>query len=487
MRLAILILAAAVSQPASPQHLSAMAERPGYAPGVPACSDVIMRSLRIHPTKPGDPHDTLAAARAFHVTRLEWVYASPEEIRRLRGDGLFIGASVNSLYRRKDAPAGDHTGWCVDRAGNRVTAPWMKNWDVYWGCVNSPEFRDYFLSQALDLLRAGAHALQTDDPAMNQGAVNWGGCFCTHCMRGFRAYLKEEAGGDALAEWGIADLDGFDYGAYLDAHGEAPKQLAQRFAAFQTASTRAFHRDIHAAIDTALGRHVARSSNNGFSRWDTPYDLFDYGMGEVHPQHLSVPDMHAAIARSRALGKMQVYTAPKPVPEPALVRKCIASVYALGGVMMAPWDVYQGDAPRYFGQPQDFADLFAFVRANAERLDGYEEAAVLGPDISVPEGLAAYPVTLPEDRQVYAFFRARPGEATAPVVVHLVDWSDAPDALELVLHPEPFFGGGAPSVTLHTPDGEKALPVEPAGAKGWRLSVPALRPWGMLSVRFEGR
>ena len=41
-------------------------------PGAPKAADVMMWSLKIHPTNGKDPYDTLAAARAFHVTRLDW-------------------------------------------------------------------------------------------------------------------------------------------------------------------------------------------------------------------------------------------------------------------------------------------------------------------------------------------------------------------------------------------------------------------------------
>ena len=34
------------------------------------------------------------------------------------------------------------------------------------------------------------------------------------------------------------------------------------------------------------------------------------------------------------------------------------------------------------GKPEEYADLYGFVRANAEYLDGYEEAAVAGPGLT---------------------------------------------------------------------------------------------------------
>ena len=40
-------------------------------PGAPKASDVIMRTLRWHPASAKDPHDTMAALRDFHVSRLD--------------------------------------------------------------------------------------------------------------------------------------------------------------------------------------------------------------------------------------------------------------------------------------------------------------------------------------------------------------------------------------------------------------------------------
>ena len=42
--------------------------------GPPKASDVIMRSMGIHPHNQNDPHDTMRALRNFHANCLEWTY-----------------------------------------------------------------------------------------------------------------------------------------------------------------------------------------------------------------------------------------------------------------------------------------------------------------------------------------------------------------------------------------------------------------------------
>jgi hypothetical protein len=51
-------------------------------------------------------------------------------------------------------------------------------------------------------------------------------------------------------------------------------------------------------------------------------------------------------------------------------------VYAVGGHIEAPWNTYlpTPDARRFFGKPEEYADLFAFVRGTARYLDSYEDA-----------------------------------------------------------------------------------------------------------------
>ena len=71
----------------------------------------------------------------------------------------------------------------------------------------------------------------------------------------------------------------------------------------------------------------------------------------------------------------------------------IASLYALGGQVVVPWDVYdgndaQGKGKRFFGAPDDYADLYAFVRAHPALFDNLESTPVVGVVVPVDKGQA---------------------------------------------------------------------------------------------------
>jgi hypothetical protein len=154
---------------------------------------------------------------------------------------------------------------------------------------------------------------------------------------------------------------------------------------------------------------------------------------------------------------------------------------------------------------QQFNDLYAFVRANARWLDGYQYAAGAGRGIR-DQWCGDRPLAAVEGNDnAYAFVRAAPGDLKAPAVVHLIDWGQEAASFTLVLDPSRFFPGGSLEFELLVPaqhpaaDHEAAersrdfakfsrtAPVhaEPTGGKV-RLDIPKLNPWAMLVVRRAG-
>ena len=157
--------------------------------------------------------------------------------------------------------------------------------------------------------------------------------------------------------------------------------------------------------------------------------------------------------------------------------------------------------PRIFIAPEKFADLTGFVRANADILDGYEEAAVGGYDLQDTRFGDEAPVRIEGGSgKLSAFLRAKPGDANAPVVIHLVEREQgAPTTLRLPT--ARFFGTNAIKVTLRVPlPYDAALHAKAEKDKNYRslirettlttttegawtlVSVPALNPWGILVV-----
>jgi len=496
-------------------ELTAARERPF---GAPKAGDVIMRTLRVHPRNAKDPHDTLRALRDFHVTRLEWAYVTDSKfIGKVKAAGHVFGgaASAPSYYRH-----GGMSGWervCVlNLEGEPIIAPWKRAWKhpTLWGCVNNPELERGYMAYLKRCIDAGAQVMQRDEPGANYNATTWGGCFCQHCMEGFREYLAENTTPEMRRKLGITNVEAFDYREHLNKQN-APVgdkfgrwnggELKRLFVQFQTEATIAFHKRTRRALDDHAGRHVPVSCNNGVRAWGPIQLGFDWGFGELSYRRATPDYIHNAMQAARKHGKLQVVTMPKKGDRKdmdaweQLTRQTIAMAYACGGHCMVPWDVYMpGQAPRYFGTPQQCADLFGFIRASARYFDGYHYAGAFGKAIQSDLYGETLPIRLEPGRDVHAVVRAVPGDADAPVVVHLIDWSNQPRPFKLGLDPARLYGSKGVRLRLLAPPPydenahenaettgdyrglSKSIDID--GGYATTVQIPALSPWGMLVI-----
>lgn len=525
----LLALCAVLSSPAAPRTVGAgegkrvyeLAKPRVMAEGAPKASDVIMRSLTLRVAKGNSTHDTFQALSDFHVTRLEWAYIRDAQfIDRVRASGrLFGGAASSALSHiaktEKDLDYEDLA--CVNLEGVPVIPTWKRAWRPpgnLWMCANNPAVESCYVEYLKSCLNAGAQVMQRDEPGGNENAISWGGCFCDHCMRAFRDYLAKNATAEKQKLLGIDDTNTFDYRDLLRRDG-APVgddfrrfdggELKQMFVQFQTEATVAFHRRTREALNEYVGRHVAMSCNNGCRRW-TPTELeFDWCFGELSYRHAEPGFIHDAMQQATEHGRCQVVTMPKKSDREhldawcRLTRLTIAMAYACGGHCMVPWDVYMpSDAPRYFGTPEQYADLYGFIRASSQYLDGYEYAGAFGKEIECNLYGDDPPVRMADSSQVCAIVRAVPGRADGAVVVHLVDWSDNPRPFRLTLNPMKIFGDKALKMKLLRPapydkatheNAEQTRSYDPLSKTGpvesgyvSTVSVPALNPWGLLVI-----
>lgn len=465
--------------------------------GAPPLSAVCFSSRWQHPRDAKDPFDTFKTAAAFHATDFVWVYSLDKRfVDRIKQTGARCCLALNSLVPDEPGKNERLRGRIVDLDGKRVSAPWMRGWPgSYWGCANSPEYRDSYVAYANRAVDAGSDALQTDDPKMNAAAVSWGACFCPHCMAGLRQYLKAHASAADLTGWGIKDLDRFSYRDYLKARnapvGDAFAKydggpLKRLFAAFQEESVRAFFRHVRARIDAHAGRHVAFSSNNYTGSWQSPYDLFEFGMAELPERDANPKTLYQKFADARRRGKAQLFTlVPKALDgsEVGLTRRVIATSYACGGHLIVPWDVYTGsDRPRYYGTPEQYADLYKLVRDHPQCFDGLEDAAFVVPDLSDDRHGRERVIVLSESRDLVAVARAAPARPGSPVVIHLIDWRSEPKPFRLTLNPRRFSRGGVLGVQLLQP-GKAAIRLAPATTGSYtQFEIPRLEPWGIVVV-----
>ncbi len=339
----------------------------------------------------------------------------------------------------------------------------MQGWaNTWWGCVNSDEFRAVYLHHAKIAVEGGMDLLQQDDPGFNFAAVNWGGCFCPYCAKGFATFRQQN-----------------------------PTASMREF---QQHSVERFYADMWPAIDALAGRSIPKSSNNYRGRYGFPHNLFDFGVAEL--PDVTPESFIESQQNSLREGRSQVFTA--VTRDERANRRGIAMAYATGASMIVPWDVYMGSGePRYFGTPEQYADLYGFVRASAAMLDGYEHAGVFSTGGMADHPYAeAPPVTMVGSSGIYASVRAVPGGTDRPVAVHLVDWSENPAPFALLFQPERIFGDRPVRYELWTPAPYDAATHRRAEETGdyaallrkevlatgavTQLEIDRLDPWGIL-------
>ncbi len=415
-RLALLLIASAACllpgcRPPQPApYVYQMAQAPLLPKAVPSYAEVCFSSRWPRPRNPSDTLDTFEAAQAFHADWLLWCYTTDTAfIQRARAAGLKVQTALSPTLPDKEPLPQKRwrQGRLRDSTGRLVTAPWMASWPMRWGCVNSPAFRQTWRYHLATALQAGAQAIQVDDPAMSVLLLRNGWarvCFCPWC--------RQKAA----------------------AAGTTPTEI-------QEASVRAFHREMRQWANSLPGCSLAFSCNNFRGDWKLfPHTLFDFGLAEVPVRRANPEYLYSAIRTAHRLGKAQVFSF--AAEKTWLVQKVIATVYACGGNALVPWDVWQGSGKaRYFGHPADFAPLFGFVKAMRPWIEGYEDACYANTQDD-PRWIEAAPLPVQFPRyegHTHVWLRARPQEARAPVVAHVVDWDLPADTLRLLLAPTHFF------------------------------------------------
>jgi hypothetical protein len=437
----------------------------------PAClpqySDVIMRSL---PVREGDKNNTFKAMDNFHVTRLEWTMSKEDAlITKVLNSGRYFGGMFGSLI-----PASrSNNEALVNLNGEPIILKHMRGWKVppRNGCVNNPDFIEYQLSDNAKYIKAGATSIQRDDPETQSMAINLGGCFCPLCVKGFSAWLKKNISQTDLVANGVTDVDSFDYKQYLigvnapvgDDFGKwNGGKLKEWFKEFQKVSNIAYLKKIKAGLDQIAGKHFPLSGNNtSYQSWGEIHQQLDYGFSEMIMQTAIPERIYERSYVARSLGKMQVYSNPKALGSQVIaedlryntIRRTIATAYSTGSIAGVPWDTYEQTASgtdRYFGTPEQYADLYGFVRGIASYLDKYEDVCATGKNIAEQklDGKTLVGV-LPE--KVYAFTRAIPNDSKAAIVMHLVNWNDSAKVFTLELNKQLIAGNKKLKMKILTP------------------------------------
>ena len=467
--------------------------------GAPHYSDVCFSSRSKHPSNPDDPHNTFRDAAAFHATRLDWVYSDDmdwvAEIDR-RGYALTLAqhAATFADWRKK----GNLRGHIQDKNGDPVALSFQVKWERWTACVNNPDYRERLLREKKAHLDAGVNGFQFDDWGFGYQLLDQGACHCQYCA--------------ALA----AEMK-------LDLNDKKQMETLQRQSLWD------FYTWLTSSLDEYAGHHVPFSCNwyPGNQYQGGKYEpffrkFFDYGIGEARYKNYGPRGLHKVVEKSREINSAQIFTH-NTSDGPEILRNVASLCYAMGAHMIVPWDVYQHGKPyRYFGKPEEYADLFGFVRGIADYLDGYEEVGAHMTEedtASQKHSKVTNPsFSIQGNSNLLGFARAKPGNRMAPVVIHLVQWGKTPQSESRVeLNTDHFFGGKPLSVHLLTPAAydkeqhagaeEQAEALRKAGeqrgaaqagayaslvsarpletrveANSTFVAVPPLHPWGILVV-----
>src|SRR5215212_4141761 len=132
----------------------------------------------------------------------------------------FPGGLVNS----DGEPVGDllEEACSRDIYGVPCHAHWVECPDREHFCYtmdrNNPVWREYLKAVIRIQIDAGVDGVQLDEAELPLTTLQYGGCFCKDCLKGFRAYLKSLPA-ELPAELHGADLAAFHYGEWLLARG----------------------------------------------------------------------------------------------------------------------------------------------------------------------------------------------------------------------------------------------------------------------------
>ncbi len=279
----------------------------------------------------------------------------------------------------------------------------------YFFCTNAPGYRHYLMYQLRRVMEAGTDWLMIDSAIPTIASLNarYGGCFCEHCMEGFREYLKSNLGAADRETWAIEDLESFNFRDFLLAHGFTDERyrtqilafppvipLANEYFDFQWAEVNALFREFKRYAQE-FSADVPMSSNSPFYWAEFMYavDAHDFYTNEMQylpPEDEILPtDPVYTFKLADGLGRLLAITGvprafepPRLNDRPGHIRLWIAQAYAHGHVFMAPdkmWTLRNAGEPDrwYHSKPGDYEALYHFIRDYPELFDGYESAATV--------------------------------------------------------------------------------------------------------------
>jgi hypothetical protein len=135
-------------------------------------------------------------------------------------------------------------------------------------------------------------------------------------------------------------------------------------------------------------------------------------------------------------------------------------------------------------------------------MNGYEDAAVAGNGFRETRYKNSLPMMFKNDSTgLYAFMRAKPGDPSAPIVIHVVNWSDQNTACKLLLLKSALFDDAIGEIKCYLPVAYNEVIHEQAKATSnysllrkekiprilndsdyMTIEVPSLDIWGIIVI-----
>jgi hypothetical protein len=290
----------------------------------------------------------------------------------------FPGGLVNS----DGEPVGDLLDEACSRDiyGMPCHAHWVECPDREHYCYtmdrNNPVWREYLKAIIRIQIDAGVDGVQLDEAELPLTTLQYGGCFCKDCLKGFRAYLQSLPADDLPAELLGVDLDTFHYGEWLLDRGYDFKSdrestpLFQHYLRFQRAAiTRYFAELADYARDYAAGQgKQVLVSGNFFNLLDQYYALepkVDLIITEMRNTRYRQPAWYRYVAGFAGLKPVVVVENPYGGVVPEMVadlkvgrgydrfRMSLYEAAALGANMSVPYGAWLGSVEQDAFYPPD--------------------------------------------------------------------------------------------------------------------------------------
>jgi hypothetical protein len=226
---------------------------------------------------------------------------------------------------------------------------------------NNPVWREYLKAVIRLQIDAGVDGVQLDEAELPITSLQYGGCFCKDCMKGFRDYLQELPTEQRPTVLEGVNLDTFHYGAWLLASGydfKSDRESTPLFWDYLRFQRRAIHRYFGELADYA--REYAASKDRTVLVSGNFFNLFDHYYALEPAVDLIITEMRNTTYR-----------------QPAWYR--YVAGFAAGKPVVVVENPYGGVIPELMERLRMGRgyDLF--------RLSLYE-AAALGANMSVPYG-----------------------------------------------------------------------------------------------------